>query len=197
MSPGEKWKLLGRSPRIRSILEDLERVLPRLEPGRRVPTILLQGETGTGKGLLARTIHEASLYEHAMVLVQLGEAQLETCPAEADRRATQALELARRHGERGSEAWARYLQSRVAVVGPTVRVDTAFAHAGEALTLADQLGLRPLVAHCHLGLGRLYRCAGQSREAQEHVRSATSMYGEMDMRAWLEQAEAEAKDSGA
>ena len=89
VSPGEKWKLLGRSPRIRSILEDLERVLPRLEPGRRVPTILLQGETGTGKGLLARTIHEASLYEHAMVLVQLGEAQLETCPAEADRRATQ------------------------------------------------------------------------------------------------------------
>jgi len=53
------------------------------------------------------------------------------------------------------------------------------------------------VAHCHLGLGRLYRRAGKSREAQEHVRSATSMYDEMDMRAWLEQAKAEAKDSGA
>src|SRR5262245_35894023 len=60
VSLGGNWKLLGRSARIRSILEDLERVLPRLEPGRRVPTILLQGETGTGKGLLARTIHEAS-----------------------------------------------------------------------------------------------------------------------------------------
>jgi uncharacterized protein HemY len=65
------------------------------------------------------------------------------------------------------------------------------------LALADQLGLRPLVAHCHLGLGRLYRRAGKGREAQEHLTSATSMYGEMDMRAWLEQAQAEAKDSGA
>ena len=60
MSLAGNWKLLGRSARIRSILEDLERVLPRLEPGRRVPPILLQGETGTGKGLLARTIHETS-----------------------------------------------------------------------------------------------------------------------------------------
>jgi len=53
------WRFLGDSPRVREILASVTRLLPTLGPGRRVPPILLQGETGTGKGLLARTIHEA------------------------------------------------------------------------------------------------------------------------------------------
>jgi hypothetical protein len=59
--------------------------------------------------------------------------------------------------------------------------------------VADELGMRRLVAHCHLGLGTLYRCAGQREQAQEHLTTATTMYWEMDMRFWLEQAEAEIK----
>jgi hypothetical protein len=51
--------------------------------------------------------------------------------------------------------------------------------------------MRPLVAHCHLGLGKLYRRTGKRQEAQEHLTTATTMYREMDMRFWLEQAEAE------
>jgi hypothetical protein len=50
--------------------------------------------------------------------------------------------------------------------------------------------MRPLVAHCHLGLGKLYRRTGKRQEAQEHLITATTMYREMDMRFWLEQAEA-------
>jgi hypothetical protein len=51
--------------------------------------------------------------------------------------------------------------------------------------------LRPLVAHCHLGLGKLYRRTGKHDLATEHLTNATTMYREMDMRFWLEQAEAE------
>jgi len=55
-------------------------------------------------------------------------------------------------------------------------------HYRKALALAEPRGMRPLVAHCHLGLGRLYERAGKSGEAQEHLTSALSMYGEMDIR---------------
>jgi hypothetical protein len=56
--------------------------------------------------------------------------------------------------------------------------------------LAIELGMRPLVAHCHLGLGKLYRRMGDREQASEHLTTATAMYREMDMRFWLEQAEA-------
>jgi len=51
--------------------------------------------------------------------------------------------------------------------------------------------MRPLVAHCHLGLGKLYGRTGKREQARERLSTATTMYREMDMRFWLEQAEAE------
>ena len=51
--------------------------------------------------------------------------------------------------------------------------------------------MRPLVAHCHLGLGKLYRRVGKRQQAQEHLATAGTMYREMDMRFWLAPPEAE------
>ena len=51
--------------------------------------------------------------------------------------------------------------------------------------------MRPEVAHCHLGLAKLYRSTGKREQAREHLITATTMYREMEMRFWLEQAEAE------
>ena len=53
--------------------------------------------------------------------------------------------------------------------------------------------MRPLIARCHHGLGTLYRRTGKHEQAQEHLRTATTLYREMDMRFWLEQAEAESQ----
>jgi hypothetical protein len=61
----------------------------------------------------------------------------------------------------------------------------------EALALARELGMRPLIAHCHLGLGKLHRRTGNPGQAQEHLTIATAMYREMDMACWLDQAAAE------
>ena len=51
--------------------------------------------------------------------------------------------------------------------------------------------MRPLAAHCHLGLGRLYRGAGEAVKAQARLSTAAAMYRDMDMPAWLARAEAE------
>ena len=56
--------------------------------------------------------------------------------------------------------------------------------------------MRPLVAHCHLGLGKLYQRTGKREQAQEHLATATTMYREMGMTYWLEKAEAEMRESG-
>jgi hypothetical protein len=54
------------------------------------------------------------------------------------------------------------------------------------MALAEPRGMRPLVAHCHLGLGKLCQRTGKGEQAQEHLTTATRMYREMDMRFWLE-----------
>ena len=66
---------------------------------------------------------------------------------------------------------------------------TAAAQYGATMTLASELEMRPLVAHCHFGLGRLYGRTGDPEQAQEHLTTARAMYGEMGMTYWLEKLE--------
>ena len=109
---------------------------------------------------------------------------------EAVRFAERALALSRDHKERGNEAWALRLLGEIAAHEDPPEVEKADDHYRQAMALAGELGMRPLVAHCHLGLDRLYRRTGQREQAQENLTTATTMYREMDMRFWLEQAEA-------
>ena len=98
---------------------------------------------------------------------------------------------ARQRGEQEAEGHVLRLLGDIAAYPDCFEADTAEAHYRQALALAEALGLRPLKAHCHLGLGKLFRRTGENEEAQEDLTTATMMYREMDMRFWLEQAEAE------
>ena len=69
--------------------------------------------------------------------------------------------------------------------------ENAEAHYHQALALAEPRGMRPLVAHCHLGLGKLYRRTGKREQAREHLVTATTMYRDMGMTYWLEKANAD------
>jgi class 3 adenylate cyclase/tetratricopeptide (TPR) repeat protein len=103
--------------------------------------------------------------------------------------AGRALDLARAHKERGQEAWALRLLGEIAAHQPPPEIEPAAHHYRQALTLAEELGMRPLVAHCHLGLGALYARTGQQEPARAELSTAIAMYRAMDMTFWLPQAE--------
>ena len=127
----------------------------------------------------------------AMQLAWLGEAYLlEGRLDEALERAQQAVSLAQRHQERSHEAWSLRLLGEIASRRDPPSIERAEGYYREALSLADELGMRPLVAHCHFHLGKLSRKADQHEQARQDLTTATTMYREMGMRSWLDQAEA-------
>jgi tetratricopeptide (TPR) repeat protein len=133
---------------------------------------------------------------HALFVTRLGEAVLRSGRVdEASILAERALALARELGERGHEAYALHLLGEVAFDLGDGTAEAADGHYREAMAVATELGMRPLVAHCHLGLGKLYRRA-KRQEVQEHLGMAMAMYRDMDMRFWLEQAEVEIRELG-
>jgi tetratricopeptide (TPR) repeat protein len=127
----------------------------------------------------------------SLYLIGLGEAYLAVERGhDALATAEEGLATARRRGERGFEARALRLLGTIHLRNGISGAATAEALLSQALTLATEIGMRPLVAHCHLGLDKLYRCTGKRQEAQAHLTTATMMYREMGMTFWLQQAEA-------
>src|SRR5262249_17405696 len=106
----------------------------------------------------------------------------------------QALTLGREHGERGHEAWALHLLGELTSHGDQLDAQQAEGYHRQAMALATELGMRPLVAHCHLGLGTLYGRIGKREQAQEQLTTASTMYREMGMTYWLEKAEREMRE---
>jgi tetratricopeptide (TPR) repeat protein len=109
---------------------------------------------------------------------------------EADRLAQQALANSRHRKMRGNEAQALWLLGEIAMRRDPPDVASAEAHYQQALTLAEELGMRPLQAHCHHGLGTLCVATGQREQARTALSTAIEMYQSMDMTFWLPQTEA-------
>jgi hypothetical protein len=110
---------------------------------------------------------------------------------EAKRTADKALERARVAHERGTEAGILRLLADIASMAALPAPEPALSLDERALVLAEELGMRPLAAECHLGLGNLYRRIGNRAKAHGHLTTAVVMYREMDLGVWLKQAETE------
>ena len=109
--------------------------------------------------------------------------------AEAQALATRVLALMQTQGERGNQAWVLRLLGTIAVCRQLWDAGEAEAHYRRALTLANELGMRPLQAHCHLGLGTLYAKIAYQEQATDELSIAIELYKTMDMTFWLPQAE--------
>jgi tetratricopeptide (TPR) repeat protein len=101
-----------------------------------------------------------------------------------------ALALARVHQERSHEAYALHLFGDIAARREPPDAALAEEHFRQALTLADELGMRPLQAHCYLGLGTLYAKIKRREQARAALTAAIELYRAMDMTFWLPQTKA-------
>jgi class 3 adenylate cyclase/tetratricopeptide (TPR) repeat protein len=158
------------------------------------------GAPAEGLVLLEPAVSQAHSRRQAVLAPTLtwqGEALfLAGRPDEARSAAERALALARDRGERGHEARAHHLLGKLALDRDPGGLDAAERHLRHGLTLAGTLNMRPLLAHSHLALGRLYRRIGDHPMAEERLTTAAMMYRELDMRLWLTLAEADLKPSG-
>jgi tetratricopeptide (TPR) repeat protein len=155
----------------------------------------LQGRLAEGRALLeegiSACISMGALGHRSGWVVWLSEVcRLAGRGEEAWQHARQALDLARRQKERGDEAFALHQLGIVHAHTDPPEVEQAEAHYQQALALAEALGMRPLQAHCHRGLGRLYAETGQREQARAELSAASEMYRSMEMTFWLPQVEA-------
>ena len=101
-----------------------------------------------------------------------------------------ALQLAQRYQERGREAWIRRLMGELDKMRNPFEFERADSHYRAALQEAEKLRMRPLVAHCHFGLGELYTQNHQIDDAYQELSRAIDLYRSMEMTAALHKAEA-------
>jgi tetratricopeptide (TPR) repeat protein len=141
--------------------------------------------------MLERVVTGGRTPYQAFALAELSEAYLLVGHVdEASTLAERLLELSRTHIGRGYQAHAYRLLGDVAIRREPPDIDQATAHYRQVLALADALGMRPLLAHCHYGLGILYNRIGRPGQARTELSVAVEMYRAMDMTFWLERAEA-------
>jgi tetratricopeptide (TPR) repeat protein len=140
---------------------------------------------------LERTMAMEMVLDQTFCRLNLGHAHmLAGRLEEAHAFAECALETACKYQERGHQVHALRLLGEIAAHRDPPDVDAAAAHYRQALALAEELGMRPLQAHCHRGLGTLYAATGQREQARAELSMAITMYQAMEMTFWLPQAEA-------
>ena len=146
----------------------------------------LQGRLAEGCALLEEAISESirtgGLRGLAYRVAWLSEVcRLAGRGEEAWQHACQALDLARQHKERADEALALHQLGVVQAHADPPDAEQAEAHYQQALALAEELGMRPLQAHCHRGLGTLYAQMGPARAGARrtvHRHRAVPCYGD-------------------
>jgi tetratricopeptide (TPR) repeat protein len=191
---------------------DLDHAVARLESCVKisrtadVPMLFINAapQLGCGYNLLGRIPEAIALLEQArdiaetthymprapLIYAHLGEAyalagRMEQASAALQR----ALELAREHGKRGFEAWALYLTGKMHTLRDAVDEANAQQSYSQALSLAEELDMRPLQALCHLALGLLSSRSSDVATSRKALRTAATMFQEMDMHFWLKKAQ--------
>src|SRR5262245_56721413 len=154
---------------------------------------VLSGRITEGTALLEQAVGQTASKRssgQAFRLSWLSEAYLRAGRVEeAAAHAERALEFSRNHQERGREAWILRQLGKIHARRNPSDVDRIELFYRQALKQAEELKMRPLIAHSHLSLGELYAQIGQSDTARKELSTAIDLYRSMEMRAGLAEAE--------
>jgi class 3 adenylate cyclase/tetratricopeptide (TPR) repeat protein len=154
----------------------------------------LGGRVADAVSLLTRALEQTTATEsvyQAFCRLSFGEAQIRVSRLEeAQAHAERILALAGERQERGHQAYALRLLGDIAGHREPPEAKEAEPYYRQALALAEALGMRPLQAHCHRGLGTLYAKTGGQEQARAELSVAIELYRAMDMTFWLPEAEA-------
>jgi class 3 adenylate cyclase/tetratricopeptide (TPR) repeat protein len=155
----------------------------------------LAGRGANAVPLLTQALEQATatatVLHQALCRLSLGEAQVLAGRLEEAHALTEGmLAHARERQERGYHAYALRLLGDIAARREPPESDQAEGCYRQALALAEELSMRPLQAHCRLGLGTLYGRMGRVEPARAELTTAIELYRAMDMTFWLPQAEA-------
>ena len=155
----------------------------------------LEGRVAAGLALVEHGVEQAVAagipWDLASMVAWLSEVYLLADRLkDAHTRAAQAVDLARQYQQRGTQAWALWILGASTARQAFPASEPAAGHYRQALALAEDLGMRPLQAHCHRGLGTLYATIGQREQARAELSTAIEMYQTMEMTFWLPQTEA-------
>jgi tetratricopeptide (TPR) repeat protein len=151
----------------------------------------LSGRVAEAVLLLEQAV-DSTLYKswNALCEVYLSEAYLLAGRRdEAIQLAEPTLAHASEQNLRGKQAWTLRLLGVIHTQSDPIALELAGASYRQALALAEELGMRPLQAHCHLGLGTLYVQTGRQEQARTALVTAIELYRAMEMTFWLPQAE--------
>jgi Flp pilus assembly protein TadD len=118
------------------------------------------------------------------------EAPLLTERPSANRFALRGLDMARDQNARGEQAHVLRLLGDHHRRHGADDVDRAESSYRQALSTAQELGMRPLQAHCYLGLGMLYSQRGEREFARQELSKAQVLYRDMEMTFWMLSVEA-------
>jgi class 3 adenylate cyclase/tetratricopeptide (TPR) repeat protein len=193
---GELTRALPLLERAMGICQDVDSPVyfPRLATALGA-AYTLGGRVADAIQLLTQALEQTTARETvafpALCSLPLSEAQLLAGHlGEAHALAERALAQAREHQERSNQAWVLRLLGDIAARREPLEVAPTEAYYQQALALAEELGMRPLVAHCHNGLGRLYHQTGRGVQARTALTAAIDLYRAMAMTFWLPQTEA-------
>ena len=133
----------------------------------------------------------------SLSMVWLGEGYLLSGRlADASDLAERALQLSRTHKERGHEVWALKLLGDVALSHNPPKTHQAESYYRHASALSLELGMRPLQAHCHVGLGKVFAAVGAPEQVRAEINAAIDLYRSMEMNLWLGRANAAVSSIG-